>query len=104
MLVKSESGEYLLQAFVDNAWTNQYAFDLHPWQWIDFAPANYMNSTHPDSIFVQKRLVIIHNLSGRVTLLGNSLKTMRNGIATMVEVDEDRVSTVLEDCFNLILS
>ena len=31
MLEKSKSDEYLLKAYVDGAWANQYAFDLYPW-------------------------------------------------------------------------
>jgi len=101
MLEKSEAGEYLLKARVEGAWANQYAFDLHPWEWIDFAPANYMNSTHPDAIFVQKRLVIIQNLSGRTILLGNSLKTIQNGAINKTEIEDEQVKGALETCFDL---
>lgn len=65
MLSKSGTKGYLLQAYVNDAWINQYSFDLSPREWIDFEPANHLNSTHPDAIFVQKRLVIIQNLAGR---------------------------------------
>lgn len=101
MLRKSEKGEYLLQACIDDAWASQYAFDLSPWEWIDFAPANYLNSTHPEAIFVQKRLVIIQNLAGRTILLGNSLKTIQNGVATKVEVEDAQIEAILETCFDL---
>ena len=101
MLEKSEAGEYLLKAYVDGTWANQYAFDLHPWEWIDFAPANYLNSTHPDAIFVQKRLVIIQNLAGRTILLGNSLKTIQNGVINKTEIEDEQVKGALETCFNL---
>ena len=102
VLEKSEAGEYLLKAYVDDVWANQYAFDLHPWEWIDFAPANYLNSTHPDAIFVQKRLVIIQNLAGRTILLGNSLKTIRYGVVTKAEIEDEQVKGVLETCFDLV--
>ena len=101
MLEKTGSDEYLLKAFVDGAWANQYAFDLHPWEWIDFAPANYLNSTHPDAIFVQKRLVIIQNLAGRTILLGNGLKTIQHGVVTKLEIEDEQVKGVLEICFDL---
>lgn len=103
MLEKSAAGEYLLMAYIDDAWANQYAFDLSPWEWIDFAPANYMNSTHPDAIFVQKRLVIIQNQAGRSILLGNTLKTMQNGVTTKTDVEEDLIRAALEVNFNLTL-
>ncbi|MBU3625516.1 arylamine N-acetyltransferase [Polynucleobacter sp. JS-Safj-400b-B2] len=103
MLEKLDTGEYLLKAYVDDAWANQCAFDLHSWEWIDFAPANYMNSTHPDAIFVQKRLVIIQNLAGRTILLGDSLKTIQNGLVTKREVGPKQIGVILETYFDLAL-
>jgi len=61
LLSKTNDGEYLLKALVDGVWANQYAFNLCPQDWIDFVPANYLNSTHPDAIFVQKLLVVLHD-------------------------------------------
>lgn len=55
-LSRSAEGEYLLEAKVEGEWARQYGFDLTPQEWIDFVPANYLNSTHPDAIFVQKRV------------------------------------------------
>jgi N-hydroxyarylamine O-acetyltransferase len=101
MLEKTGSNEYLLKAYVEGAWANQYAFDLHPWEWIDFAPANYLNSTHSDAIFVQKRLVIIQNLAGRTILLGNNLKTIEDGVVTKIEIEDEHTETILSTYFNL---
>ena len=56
-LSRSAEGEYLLEAKVEGEWARQYGFDLTPQEWIDFVPANYLNSTHPEAIFVQKRVV-----------------------------------------------
>jgi N-hydroxyarylamine O-acetyltransferase len=103
MLEKTGADEYLLKALVGDEWANQYAFDLHPWEWIDFAPANYLNSTHPDAIFVQKRLVILQNLAGRTILLGNSLKTIQNGVVTKREVGPKQIGVILETYFDLAL-
>ena len=55
-LSRSAEGEYLLEAKVEGEWARQYGFDLTPQEWIDFVPANYLNSTHPDAIFVQKTI------------------------------------------------
>ena len=101
MLEKSDAGDHLLKAYIDDARANQYAFDLYPWEWIDFAPANYLNSTHPDAIFVQKRLVIIQNLAGRTILVGNSLKTIQSGVVNKMEIKDEQVKGVLETCFDL---
>lgn len=73
--LSSDDGKnYIMQALVDGEWVNQYGFDLHAQEWIDFMPANYLNSTHPDTIFVQKLLVVKHNPLGRKILLDNRLK------------------------------
>lgn len=73
----TQSGDnHLLQALAEGQWLNQYEFNLSPQEWIDFAPANYLNSTHPDAIFVQKMLIIVHTLTGRKILLGDQFKTI----------------------------
>jgi len=56
-LTKTNEREYLLQARAEGRLGGyQYGFDLSPQEWIDFMPANYLNSTHPDAIFAQKLL------------------------------------------------
>ena len=101
MLSKLNSGEYLLRARVDGAWADQYAFDLTPWQWIDFAPVNYMNSTHPEAIFVQKLLVIIQNISGRTILFGQNLKTIQGGKTAKIDLEKNQIAGVLKTYFDL---
>jgi N-hydroxyarylamine O-acetyltransferase len=101
MLSKTNEREYLLKAQVDGEWTNQYAFDLSPQEWIDFTPANYLNSTHPDAIFVQKLLVVLHNRDGRAILLDDMLKTVNQGrIEKQTIYPEDR-EAVLRNEFGL---
>ncbi|WP_221798730.1 arylamine N-acetyltransferase family protein [Oceanobacter mangrovi] len=92
---------YLLKALVQGEWANQYAFDLYSPEWIDFAPANFMNSTHPDAIFVQKPLVVSFNPAGRTILLGSSLKTITNGETSQRMVNPDEYDAVLKELFNL---
>jgi len=104
MLKKSEDGEYLLLAYADQAWMSQYIFDLTPWQRVDFAQANYFNSANPDAIFPQKRLVSLQNLAGRTILSGNSLKTIQNGIASKVEVEDEQITMALKTFFDLSVS
>lgn len=67
----SAEGEYLLEAKVEGEWARQYGFDLTPQEWIDFVPQTTWNSTHPDAIFVQKRVVVQHSPEGRQILLGD---------------------------------
>jgi hypothetical protein len=59
-----------------------------------------MNSTFPDAIFVQKRLVITQTLLGRGTLLSNSLKIIEKEVATKSDVDDDQIKVVLKTSSN----
>ena len=100
-LTRDERGEYLLQAKVEGVWANQYGFDLSPQEWIDFVPANYLNSTHPEAIFVQKLLVVLHRPDGRLILLGDMLKTVTQGRVEKRQLAEREVAQVLDECFGL---
>ena len=76
-LTTEQSGAYVVQALVDGQWLSQFGFETYASEWVDFMPANYLNSTHPDTIFVQKLLVIKHYEQGRDILLGDQLKQIR---------------------------
>lgn len=76
-LTTEPSGAYVVQALVDGQWLSQFGFEPYASEWVDFMPANYLNSTHPDTIFVQKLLVIKHHEQGRDILLGEQLKQIR---------------------------
>ena len=102
MLSKTEENKYLLKAFVEEEWVDQYEFDLYPQEWIDFVPANHLNSTHPDTIFVKKLLVVLHNPSGKVVLMGDTLKTVSNGITTKLFVSPENRAAVLATHFGLV--
>ena len=102
-LSKQGEHEFLLQARVDADWQNQFAFDLNPWEWIDFYPANYMNSTHPEAIFVQRLLVVLHQPEGRQILFGETLKTIRQGVVEKRTVPSAERSETLKKLFGLLL-
>ncbi|KGD72789.1 acetyltransferase [Tatumella morbirosei] len=100
-LTKDEEGVYLLQAKAEGVWANQYSFDLSPTEWVDFLPANYLNSTHPETIFVQKRLIMLHNVSQRLILLGNTLKTITAKGSVKQQIDEKDIVEVMKKRFAL---
>lgn len=101
LLTQPQPGEYLLQAWVDGAWANQYGFDLSPQEWIDFMPANYLNSTHPDAVFVQKMLVVQQHPEGRDILFGDTLKQVTAaGVQVQTVAPPDRAA-VLSGHFGL---
>lgn len=101
-LSKTNEHEYLLQALVEGKWSDQFAFDLSPQEWVDFAPANYFSSTHPDAIFVQKILVILHNPNGREILFGDMLKTMTEGRVEKHSIRPEDKESILRSKFRLM--
>lgn len=101
-LTSPEPGQYVLQAQIENNWVNQYGFDLYAADWLDFMPANFLNSTHPDTIFVQKLLVILHTNEGRKMLVGNEFKQTIRGVTQVEAIAPAAIETVLEREFGLI--
>ncbi len=102
-LISPSAGEYVMQAQLDDQWVSQYGFDLYPADWIDFMPANYLNSTHPETIFVQKYLVIQQHDEGRTMLVGTELKRWHQGKLTVTAVAATEFAAVLKQQFNLDL-
>ncbi len=70
-------------------------------EWIDFIPANYLNATHPDAIFVQKLLIVQHSAEGRLILLGNVLKTITADGIEKQQLTGDDIAQVLKKRFAL---
>ncbi len=101
VLSKSNEHGYLLKALIDGEWANQYAFDLSPQEWIDFVPANYLNSTHPDAVFVQKLVIILHDQTGRKILFGDMLKTVESGRVEKQTIVPEDCASILADAFGL---
>jgi len=101
-LVRDGENNFIMQALVDDQWENQYGFDLYPHEWIDFFPANFLNSRHPDTIFVQKLLVVKHDERGRKILLGNRLKVIEKGVATIKQLSDSEVAELLTVDFGLV--
>ena len=100
-LSRQPDGDYLLQALVNGVWVNQYAFDLTPQEWVDFEPMNYLNSTHPEAVFVKSLLVIGHHPRGRNILFGQSLKMVEDGQTQQREIALHEIDKVLKDLFHL---
>jgi len=103
MLSLGDDGFYVLRTKIDGEWANLYAFDLSPQEWVDFMPANYLNSTHPDSIFVQKLVVVLLTDSGRKTLAGDSFKTVSHGRVEKRTIAQDEVPGLLAREFGLTM-
>ncbi|TXH67992.1 MAG: arylamine N-acetyltransferase [Thiothrix sp.] len=102
MLSPEEDGDLAVQALVDGVWIKQYGFNRSPVEWVDFAPANWMNSTHPDAIFTQKNVIVLFTATGRKTLFGQLFKEYKAGQVSQITVQTEQIGPVLEQEFNLI--
>jgi len=100
-LNKDDKGEYVLSALIQGDWVDQYGFNLSHQEWIDFAPANYLNSSHPDAIFVQKLLVVLHDPEGRNILVGDTLKTIKAGSVDKEQISPGDIAKTLTEVFRL---
>lgn len=99
----ADDGDFLLQAKIEGEWRPQYAFADIPSEWIDFYPANFLNSNHPDAIFVQKPVLIIYNQDGRDILVGDTYKKIRNGVSEATKIDETEYKRLVADVYGISL-
>ena len=106
MTLDKEVGEYYLHALLhedDEArWQIQYSFSLSPQEWVDFAPGNFLNSTHPDSFFRKQPAMVIFTPEGRNLLFGNRLKVMKNGVTETRLLEGDEYAGVFRDYFKIV--
>jgi N-hydroxyarylamine O-acetyltransferase len=102
-LINPTPAEYVLQAQIDGQWVNQFGFDLYSAEWIDFMPANFLNSTNPETIFVQKLLLIKQTAAGRLVLLADELKVSEAGKTTSKKIDAAALPGVLLNDFGLVV-
>jgi N-hydroxyarylamine O-acetyltransferase len=101
-LACTDGKNYLLQARVDGEWVNQFGFDLYPHELLDFMPANFYNSKHPDSIFVKQLLIVKYNPLGRTILSGMRLKKIKQGKSYSEDITPEQLPDILKNEFGLI--
>ena len=94
--------EYLLQAKVKGEWLNQYAFSEQEYEFIDFVPANFMNSKHPDAIFVKAPLIVLYNPEGKKVLFKNTITYYTSDTVTEKTFTDAEYPLILEKEFGLI--
>ena len=101
LLERMDNQEYLLKAIANSKWGNLYAFDCSPQLWIDFKPANYYNTSHPDSFFVQNRVVVLQNPTGKKIIFRNTFKSISNGETTSRTFTPEEYERILNEEFFL---
>jgi len=102
MLSLFNEQELVVKSKMGDDWEPLYAFDLTPQSWADFAPANYYNSTHHESIFVRKLLVVLCTSTGRKILFGQRLKIISNGQVEKQILTAENRPVILREEFGLI--
>lgn len=70
---------------------------------IDFLPANWLNSTHPETPFTQHRIVMRQTPEGRQTLFDERLKTVTGGQTHTREIVPGELAAVPREHFGLEL-
>ncbi len=104
-LEQTASGEFLLRTMSEEGqWKNLYEFNLHPQEWVDFEPANFLNSRHPDSIFVKGLLVVLQHATGRKILTGSYYREISSAGSTRREVSPGELPLLLREQFGLTAS
>ncbi|HEY7774668.1 MAG TPA: arylamine N-acetyltransferase [Marinagarivorans sp.] len=95
----AQQHDFILQAKVDAIWQSQYSFNLSTHEFIDFAPANYLNSNHPDTLFVKKLVLLIFTANGKKVMVDNRLRITENGESRELMIDD--INAALAEHFNL---
>lgn len=104
-LSHAADGNLVLEALVQGEWVKQYGFTCQPQEWIDFVPANWLNSTHPDVIFKQKPLLVLFTPEGRKVLFGETLKTLQGDkVIEQTSITPANYAQTLRDVFGLSLT
>jgi N-hydroxyarylamine O-acetyltransferase len=101
-LSKVSGQDYLLQSLTEGDWKNLYEFNLSPQEWVDFEPANFMNSTHPDSIFVRNLMVVLQHETGKKVLTTYYYKNVSEGRTEERKISPEEIPDVLLEKFSLI--
>lgn len=101
-LIRTDHVEYLFRTQVEGEWADQYGFNLCPQDWVDFQPANWFTSTHPQTLFTQHRIVVRQTPEGRIILFDDRLETLTQGVSETRTVTESELPSLLADLFGLV--
>jgi len=100
-LSKVTDRDYLLQSLVDGEWKKLYEFNLCEQEWVDFEPVNWLNATHPESIFVQGLIVVLQHETGKAVLSGDRFRYFSDGRVEDRIVRPEEIPELLRQVFSL---
>jgi N-hydroxyarylamine O-acetyltransferase len=85
-------------------WVPLYRASLEEQRPIDFSMASWFCATHPDSLFVRRKVVSLPEVGTRHLLLDRELEVRRNGVADKTLLDgEDAYRKALREVFHIDL-
>jgi N-hydroxyarylamine O-acetyltransferase len=88
----------------DGTWAPLYRMSLEDQRPMDFVMASWFCSTHPDSMFVKRKIVSLPEVGARRLLLDRELEVRRNGeVERTVLATEEEYRAVLRDVFRIDL-
>jgi N-hydroxyarylamine O-acetyltransferase len=105
-LRRTEDGELDLQALMAGQWSTLYRFTLHPQLPVDYEPANWFVSTHPDSFFVNNVIAVMPGEGCRYTLFNREFRTRwpDGRVETVILEDKQALSDKLQERFGIAVS
>lgn len=101
--LQCEQGRWFHQAWQNEQWVDVYEFTGEPMLPPDCKVASWYTSTHPDSSFMQQRVLAraLPN-GGRLALLGNELRQRnQQGEVTLTIISDDMLPSILQERFGL---
>lgn len=88
----------------DGTWATLYRISLEEQRHVDFTMASWFCSTHPDSLFVRRKVVSLPEVGARRLLLDRELEVRRNGnVEKTVLETEEAYRAALRDVFHIDL-
>lgn len=88
-IVSDPDWGYVVQYKAQGEFVPLYAFTLEKTIALDYEQAHYYTSTHPASFFRQNYLCTKPTPDGRITVYGNVLKVIENGVLTETPLESD---------------
>jgi N-hydroxyarylamine O-acetyltransferase len=99
---RQEGEDFSFSRFEDNKWKIEYLFTLTPRMLPEFAAMCRFHESAPESPFIKKPLAAIYTRSGRITISGNTLIVLENGVRTTREIDDAEKKDLLMKHFTIL--
>lgn len=101
---KSDKYWWMLSYMTGGIWEDIMQFTLMPQEEVEFIALNHYCSTHPDSVFVQQRMINRRVPGGSISLTGDIFTKTVDGVRTEeVVTEEERYRALLKQEFGIVI-